>query len=161
MAGGIPDQCWVAGLIACSTSPKAGFSSFRCSKLERITKAQARDRGLTIRLYVRNPIERLRSAWAMYAATNNHVDCPGAWPGIRAFIDQILGGWCDPHWLPQMQLHEEFDEIYRLENIAETWPGDHIGHENRATIAKPHIDYRFDDLTKYYAADIAAHREAI
>ena len=84
---------------------------------------------------------------------------------IEHFTDKVLDeGYWNRHWAPQIAQHKYFDEIYRFENIAETWPHEYcyreLGQWNKSKTPKPEIVYRLDELNEYYAEDLRAWEKA-
>ena len=122
-----------------------------------------------IRLYLRHPLERLRSMWAHFYSIRlwEYRGQKGP-PAFPAFCSFILAGHENIHWLPQIAQHK-FEgkfiptEIYKLENIADTWPKEYypLLHRNKGTYPKPAIVYRADEIREYYAEDLEYWNDAI
>lgn len=144
------------GVAVCT---KSGLNTMRCTGLPR--KSKAKNKNIKVRIYIRNPIERLKSAWAMFTGLGEFPR-GGNLLSWEDFIDKLLDeGYSDQHWNPQIPQHKTYDEIYRLENINETWPGEHITHENIGTYKKPVTDYRMNDLERFFKADLKAWDRAV
>lgn len=100
--------------------------------------------------FVRDPIERLQSCyryfWKKYSLPS--------WPG---FVDQVLAGEPDGHWMPQAQFLPAGCETYRFEDLAVVWARNGLPtlrHLNRGK--RPNLPlecYREDDLRRHYRAD--------
>ena len=151
---------------------KAACTSIRHAliRCKRYANHEVIERGLRSRLYLRHPLVRLASAWAYFSPANNFPREPvrtnkayeflKSHPTIEAFIDAVLDHDNEnEHWAPQIEQHRplEFDEIYRLEDIAATWPSRFkLGHENKSRVEKPEITHRRDELHRYYAEDLHA-----
>lgn len=155
----------IIGLI-----PKSGFTSIlhslRPDSADRVSRLEALDEQLPIRLYVREPFARFISAWRYLSSTHGglykELGLPEGY-SFKQFTDRILdaGQPGDTHWMPQIARFKGYNitEIYQFERILETWPSDLLlKHLKRspADVPVPKIDYRVGDLLEYYAEDIAA-----
>lgn len=139
--------------------PKAAFTSIRSSLLpdyaEKVGRPEAKEQQLPIRIYIRQPLQRMVSAFR-FLSTGPVLpdDCT-----FEQFVDLVLEGSGNSHWLPQVAWFDDYNvtEVYQLERIAETWPAEiSLGHLNRSTAPVPEIGYRLDELNDYYAGDIRA-----
>ena len=160
----IPNQ------LIITTTEKVGYTSIAkaVKRSPRIPEAEIPSHPARVRLYLRHPIERLRSAWSFFTDSNYFPDPDGDPTGARMpampferFIDQVLDeGYSNVHWAPQLAQHKHYDEIYRFENIDDTWPHGHayreLGHWNKSKTPKPAITYRHLDLVDYYLEDLDA-----
>ena len=144
--------------LVIGATEKAGYNSIRraLSRCLRMSADMVKQRGLRSRLYLRHPITRFASAYAYFTAN-------GHWPvrvipitTVESFTDAVLEGMVNEHWLPQLAQHSlEFDEVYRFEDIDETWPdGYTLGHYNKGRMEKPEITYRRQELEDYYKEDL-------
>lgn len=100
-------------------------------------------------LFVREPLERLASAWAFF-----RTDFTG--PDLYGFIDRILGGWVDPHWVPQSNVWSAWGRLLPFECLPEFVSR----HENKS-VNRPVIDYRRDELLSLYSADSELYERAV
>lgn len=126
-------------------------------------------------MFIRHPIERINSLFNhFYAMTTDNIMYSEFMPHgiIRAetgkqnedyqrFIDYILGGGCDDHWCPQVDLASYEGQfipniVHTLDTLSERWTeyiGNIIGHEN----SWPEIsrnEYRHDELLAHYSQDL-------
>lgn len=98
---------------------------------------------------IREPIERLESAYNFFQYGQCGQFPNGAeYTSIRHFIDSVLNGHADSHWLPQSEQLLLCDTFVDLESfkLATT--------ENRTKHLEV-VNYRLDDLRRYYAGDYA------
>ena len=150
----------IIGLI-----PKSAFTSIRGSlypeHAEKVWRPEVKDQQLPIRIYIRQPLRRMVSAFRFLS-----MGRPGIVPDsctFEQFVDIVLDPE-DPgnsHWLPQVAWFDEYNvtEIYQLERIEETWPPEiALGYLNRSpdSTPLPALDYRLNDINDYYADDIRA-----
>lgn len=98
-------------------------------------------------LFVREPLQRLASAWAFFRR-----DFTG--PDLHTFIDRVLSGWIDPHWMPQSQVWSSWGRLVKFERFGEFVSR----HEHKTD--KPFITYRADELRALYAADSEMYERA-
>lgn len=160
----------VSDELAIGATEKAGATSImnalNRARFRRLTPEQIRQRGLRVRLYVRNPITRFASAFAYFAPNDNYPIQPSraAWllaehPTLEQFTDAVLAGMENEHWSPQLAQHMPIDEVLRFENAADTFPVE-LPHMNKGRIEKPEITYRLDELEDYYREDLDAWEAA-
>jgi len=156
-----------------TTTEKVGYTSMAraIKRSPRIPEDKIPERKAKVRLYLRHPITRFASAWAFFSdsglfPSDDRLDGPRiqAMP-IEEFTDQVLdAGYYNRHWAPQIAQHKYFDEVYRFENIAETWPHGHtyrpLEQWNKSKTPKPLIAYRLHDLQSYYVEDLRAWEQA-
>ncbi len=158
--------------LALTATEKAGFTSIQaaCSRYLRLSADMVQQRGLRTCLYVRHPIVRFASAYAYFAPNDNFPIQPSRaaylladHPTLEAFTDAVLAGMPNEHWQPQLAQHTiPIDEIYRFENINDTWSwNDRLQHHNKGRIEKPVIQYRLAELEAYYDEDLAAWENAL
>ena len=155
------------GLTAKAASTSISKALYKGVK--RLSPKQVVEQNMRTRLYLRHPLERFASCWAYFTPHNNFPGDP-VWrnaaydfmrehPTIEQFTDALLDTEAaNEHWYPQLLQHRahgvEFDEVYRLENIADTFPSRFIlRHENKGRIDKPPLMYRVDELIDYYRED--------
>lgn len=96
---------------------------------------------------LRDPLVRLESAYNYF----QYGQC-GVFPNtqryetIEHFIDSILNGHSDSHWLPQTEQLVLCDKFYDLESFPLQSTVNQFNHIEK-------INYRVDDLKQYYAGD--------
>ena len=149
--------------------PKAGLTSIRDAiwpdYAEKVMRSEAKDKQTPVRIYIREPLCRLVSAFR-FLLTNYRPRPVPAGCTFEQFIDLVL----DPdrtnsHWRPQVAWFDEYNvtEIYQFERIADTWP-DYIplGHLNcsPASTPVPVLGYRLDEINAYYADDSCIWRNS-
>lgn len=110
--------------------------------------------------FLRHPIERLRSCysfmyWLSDYGTPHVSGAPVA--SWEAFVDHVLGGARDEHWIPQLEHCGAAPNIWRqFERLPECFeefrPG-LLPHLNRAS-RRPTSDHRQAELRHYYADDM-------
>lgn len=123
---------------------------------------QVRNQQVPLRIYLRHPIKRFISAWRYFnyslfpekqiprhAPFEKFVDC---------VLDQLVG---NVHWNPQLKMFEgcNITELYRFEDIAETWPSDiPLRHLNAShfSVRPPEVIHRLDELEEHYREDLTA-----
>lgn len=158
----------VSDTLAIGATEKAGATSIMhaLTRRPRLTPEQVRQRGLRVRLYVRNPITRFASAFAYFAPNDNYPIQPSraAWllaehPTLEQFTDAVLAGMENEHWSPQLAQHMPIDEVLRFEDIDATFPVP-LGHHNKGRIPKPEITYRLAELEDFYREDLDAWLQA-
>lgn len=99
-------------------------------------------------LFVREPLDRLASAWAFFR--NNFTGSD-----VRAFVDRVLSGWRDPHWIPQSEVWSSWGELRRFERLPEV-----VSRHENASRDRPIIEYRRAELAALYAADVELYARA-
>lgn len=172
---GVAQIYWelIPGTLIVTTTEKVGYTSMAraIKRSPRIPEHEIPNHPAKVRLYLRHPITRFASAWAFFTDRKFFPEIdniPGesrrpAMP-IEDFIDQVLEGYSNQHWAPQIAQHKYFDEICRFENIAETWPHEYcyreLGRWNASKTPKPMIVHRLHDLQEYYAEDLRAWEQA-
>ena len=80
----------------------------------------------------------------------------------QAFVDSVLGGERNRHWLPQSELlrHGRVfvpNEIYRFEDINEIWPeviGTPLEKTNSSNSRPVEDEYRREELDNLYLEDL-------
>lgn len=172
---GVAQIYWevIPDTLIITPTEKAGYSSMAraIKRSPRIPEWEIPDHPATVRLYLRHPIDRFVSAWAFftdggYFPADDRTDSPRlAAFSIEEFTDKVLTGeYWNRHWAPQIAQHKYVDEIYRFENINETWPHEHtyrrLERVNQSKTPKPKITYRLYELLDYYARDLAAWLDA-
>lgn len=148
---------------------KAGATSIghACIRCRKFTPEQVLQRGFRIRLYLRHPITRFASVFAYFAPNDNFPIQPSRaayklaeHPTLEQFTDAVLDGMDNEHWRPQLAQHLPIDELYRFENIDETWFEKYtLGHHNKGRIPKPEIIHRLADLEEFYREDLDAWQQ--
>lgn len=116
-----------------------------------------------VRIYLRHPLKRLISAWRYFhpALFPRESGVPAHAP-YEEFVDCVLQPLSNEHWNPQLRMYEgcNITEIYRFENIAETWPRDiPLRHLNSSYYPPPTLEqtgYRLAELQEFFAEDFAA-----
>ncbi len=151
----------IIGLI-----PKSALTSIRGSLYpeyaEKVWRPEAMKHQFPIRIYIRHPLRRMVSAFRFLSMQPRVL--PGACTFER-FVDLILDGIRNSHWLPQVAWFDEYNvtEIYQLERITETWPSEiELGHLNRSpdSTPTPTMGYRMDELNDYYGNDLRVWNHA-
>jgi hypothetical protein len=111
--------------------------------------------------FIREPIDRLRSCYS-FMRWLSESGCPhrsgaplGSWEG---FVDHILSGNSDEHWIPQNKLVGNIllqpIRLVDIDRAAINLLGRPIRKLNKS--AKAHTpDYRTEDLKMFYAGDYA------
>jgi len=109
--------------------------------------------------FIREPLERLRSCysfmyWLADYGTPHRCRAPvETWEG---FIDHLLGGARDDHWIPQTEHCGDVPNIWRrfesLPICFEEYRPGILPHNNRSS-RRPTNDHRESELRHYYAAD--------
>lgn len=156
----IPDTAFkIKPDVAVCVCTKGGFNSMRMLGVERLSKADAKAQGVKVVMYIREPIERLKSAWAMYTGLKEFPRRDDL-PTWEQFIDLVLDGYSEQHWSSQVAQHDFYDEARRLENIDTTWDGPTVGRENKGMYPKPTKEYRLNDLKNYYKDDYKVWNKA-
>jgi hypothetical protein len=121
--------------------------------------------GRRVICFLRHPIERLISAYRWFNYTEGwQRDMPFygkkcTWEG---FVDSVLNGDRNRHWLPQSELlshgnHFVPTEVYRFEDINELWPkliGTPLERINQSNMAPVNDQYRRAELDNLYAEDL-------
>lgn len=110
--------------------------------------------------FIRHPLERLKSCysfmyWLADYGSPHHSGAPvDSW---ESFVDHVLGGARNEHWIPQTEHVGDVPNIWRrFEDIANCYEAFRPGllpHNNRAS-RRPTSDYRSTELAAYYAADL-------
>ena len=151
--------------------PKAGSQSIRKALLTDLGVREIQMHGIKntpsrqgkgVIWFVRNPLERVRSAWRYFEHTVG-------WPketnikqaDYQTFVDLLLDGASNRHWDSQtpMVTYTRFflpTEIYPFEQIGQLWDSvvgkGTLTHQNES--AKIDTDtYREDDLIRHFADD--------
>lgn len=109
--------------------------------------------------FVRNPIERLKSCYSFFywLSVNGQLHVSGApLSSWGVFVDHVLSGAEDEHWIPQSRHFGDAPNIWRrFESLPECYeefkPGI-LPHNNRVTRLETY-DYRTEELLQYYAQD--------
>lgn len=109
-----------------------------------------------VRIFVRDPVERLRSAWQMMSDSySDYLE----WPD---FVDRVLSGeLVDRHWMPQAKIHTWGGRLiptsfYLFEDIQEWWGkwfNRVLPHRNKSN-PREIPEYRREDIKEFYAQDI-------
>lgn len=172
---GVSQIYWelIPDTLIITTTEKVGYTSMTraIKRSPRIPEWEIPDHPAKVRLYLRHPITRFASAWAYftdsgYFPADNRIDSPRlAKFSIEHFTDKVLDErYWNRHWAPQIAQHKYFDEVYRFENINETWPHAwayrELGQWNKSKTPKPAILYRLHDLQEYYQEDLRAWEKA-
>lgn len=153
----------IIGLI-----PKSGFTSIWHSLLPgsavKVPPQQMLDEQLPVRIYIRDPLKRFISAFrylSSIAPTGLHkeLELPLGY-GLREFTDRVLDRTRkgDTHWMPQLPRFDSYNlaEIYRFEDIDDTWPGPAPLKHLKSTpnsVPVPELRHRIRHLSKYYVRD--------
>lgn len=145
---------WLVGM-----TPKAGWTSMQQAgkgypTLD-INAAARSDKPIV--LFVRHPVDRLVSAWRFFHQKahfpNRHI---ASKTGLEKFVDQVLKGVEDQHWMSQVKLHTHHrfipTVVHRFENIHEVWP--ELPHLNKGPGVPFDLWHRKDEVEEYYRADL-------
>lgn len=154
---------------AIALMPKCGNTSF--SALVRSPRLSIED-ALKIEtrvMFIRDPIERLVSAFSFFKYLNDETPredvTPEATSSYEAFVDFALA-YPNPHWMPQMKLTGGIAtklHKFNCESIRQWWPLYWPGRLPDWLNSCTHLptnNYRSTDLKYYYADDIAAYEVA-
>lgn len=154
---------------AVAVIPKSGSQTIRhcCRYQVDLTNDEAL-RYQTRVAFIRNPIERLKSAYSFFHyLMKDGVKTDGTAPPYSS-----LGSWQDfvdfalenknPHWLPQVQhLYASSGEfvpnaMHKFEEIREHWEKYYKGALPwlNATSRAPTNDYKLDEINAYYLEDL-------
>ncbi len=115
-------------------------------------------------LFLKNPMERFRSAWIAMPYIGTLPDGTPVRQPINDYIDDVLDdvlGARSPHSTPQTWQHRKVEELkpHKLEGSTIVC-GVPLLHENITTEEKPEITHRVDELRAYYAFDIHVWEKA-
>ena len=124
-----------------------------------------------IDVFVRDPIERLRSAFQFFRGHPpfrvRHQWKAKSMASWENFVDAILEGVPNPHWRPVADTLDLFPEsanfnIVAFEEINEKWGLRKKLEKKNKSIKMDNIDlnYRRDELREFYARDYALRRQA-
>jgi hypothetical protein len=124
--------------------------------------------------FIRDPLERLESAWNYFSAT--FPTFPSAWIAkqkrmkvltpatLELFINLILDdGWVDKHWYPQSALWKvEPTDVIPFEDFNETMIalGRTPKHDNPSKGEKTGITHRVPELEEFYKEDFNRRKDA-
>jgi len=116
----------------------------------------------TCHLFLKNPLERFRSAWCAQPL-QIYPEGPRR-PDMEEFTDAILDnlpGCRSPHSNPQLDQHMSIKKLitWRLEGSTHV-AGVPLRWDNRTEEEKPLANYRLPDLKEYYADDLTAWESA-
>jgi hypothetical protein len=164
--------------------PKVGSHSIQkavmwCQEGIRISPDEALKRDLRV-LFIRHPITRVRSTFSMFRAITKdkqrstlvplesvYIKGRGVIKDYEAFIDHVLSEAENPHWNSQIEMvtHNNIfipNRIHRFEDIEREWPqygfSGALPWEN-AWLREETSDYRLDDLSEKFKADLALWEE--
>lgn len=149
--------------LAVAMIPKAGLMTIRewlGPEFRAVPNDEARAVSRRV-AFIRHPLERLRSCysfmyWLADYGTPHRSRAPlDSW---EAFVDHVLSGARDEHWMPQVEHCGDVPNIWRqFERLPECFeefrPG-LLPHNNRAS-RRPTNDHREAELLRYYADDLA------
>ena len=116
-----------------------------------------------VHVFVRDPIERLRSAYQFF---NHRPPIEGSrattftW---EEFIDNVLNGSKNIHWRPVSELvaRAGIDPVLHLfENIGKEYPLGPLQHKNTSATIDVDMSYRKSELQSLYADDYAMRAKA-
>lgn len=111
-----------------------------------------------IHLFVRDPIDRLKSAWQFFA----DVDPQAVQSSWERFVDAVLAGAENRHWYSQTLTHTWRGvflptHLHPFEDINQIWPTlirRPIGQENMSIVRNVDRSYRRAELETFYADDM-------
>lgn len=141
-----------------ASSPKVATRSLTAlfgAPQTNITIVQERLVGKESTLFIRDPMERLVSA---YANMSKRADILINWPGL---VNSILSGHQDIHWMPQVGMHT-YDgrflptAVLPFERLPEYIKslGFDLPHENRSVpVGDEDLAYRLPEVHDYYQKD--------
>ena len=112
----------------------------------------------TCHLFLKNPIERFRSAWVAQPVRQypDSIRRPDMEEYTNGVLDDVPG-WRSPHSDPQLWQHRNIKNLitWRLEGSTHVL-GVPLPHLNLTEEQKPVAVHRLDELKEYYADDIKA-----
>jgi hypothetical protein len=147
--------------LAVAQIPKAGLMSIRewlgpRFKVVPNDAARAASRRVA---FIRQPMERLASCYSMLYWMHEYEPRHRSNVPIEswdAFVDHVLGGARNEHWIPQVEHCGDIPNIYRqferLPDCFEEFRPGMLPHSNRCS-RRPTSPYRERELGAYYAAD--------
>lgn len=119
-------------------------------------------------IFLREPVERLRSAYQFFLGKTSGDKIPGVDEGdYKLFVDYVLRDEdhpMDAHWKPQMDVHLHEgkyipNEFYQFEDINRLWkelslPGELVHINASKEVPDQDYMYRRDELFNFYEVDI-------
>lgn len=140
------------GLII-AVSPKSGSTSIRndlhvdgARPLSRKAVVELKKSFWKVVGIVRDPIDRLESCYNFFQHKHNGGFPLGKYDGQESFIDAVLNGADNPHWLPQSSMLDLCDRFVDMESYPI------VNHINKNKHLES-ITYRLDDLKHFYKED--------
>jgi len=109
--------------------------------------------------FVRDPIERLQSAWRYFSPCGQAGIPKGcSWP---QFVDAVLSGeMVNHHWM-SMEGWYRTENLYRFEDLRRIWESiklPPLGHHRVSDHSMPTPNYRVEELREIYAYDLELRR---
>lgn len=109
-----------------------------------------------IHAFVRDPIERLRSAYQFFRK-RPPVEYRGGALEWEQFIDYVLDGRENVHWKPASMTIDEVPAevtVHRFEDLAEKFPLGKLPRKNKSReVGSVDVAYRADEVKNMYAGD--------
>ena len=156
------------GQIAIAQIPRAGINSMRKKMMGRYRFVNAEEAmGHSRRVaFIRHPIDRLKSAYALMIGLRDQGHDNFGRSGIDGwadFVDYALSPVDDDiHWVPQHDLVGDVpNEWHRIENIVAEFSsidGGEFPHENHWPRPDGIFEYRTSELTQKYRKDLEIWR---
>jgi len=128
-----------------------GFYKGTNAKAERLVSRRV--------MFIRHPFERLQSAYCFFKTmANGATEARATEKGWESFVDIVLTGDYNGHWIPQMEhMGDSPTEFYRLEDLNKVYKKvfskaapPHLHKSNRLKLPK----YREPDILEYYKEDL-------
>jgi len=139
----------------------ASRSMVASGRVHRVRKGAKNTLPKNMHVFVRDPIQRLKSAYRFFKAqppVEGRIQT-GAMT-YEEFVDHVLGGAENPHWRPVTETLSVFDRsdvvVHLFENLADEYP---IGVLEKRNVSKPVVDqeidltYREAELKEFYSGD--------
>lgn len=98
---------------------------------------------------IRDPIDRLESAWNFFKYGQNNHEYVRPFETIEQFVDALLRGVKNPHWDQQVSQLAVCNRFVRLEDFPLTVCENSCDHQDV-------IAHRVNELRMFYAGDFAA-----
>lgn len=122
------------------TSLKVGHNSLARMAKREGWKARERRDGDELLILFRDPTDRLRSAYQFFT---QRLHWEHTW---EEFVDHILAGNRNNHWLPQSEPHENPTRYMEFTKFLDV-------QENASEVIQVDTDYRKEEVREYYKED--------
>ena len=132
-----------------STSIANEFLPPQLNKLTSIAVVELKKSGWSVTGVIRDPIDRLESAYNFFQYGQQGIFPNGKrYESITHFVDSVLSGDADEHWLPQAGQLVLCTDFITLESFQ-------ISRTENSSEHIEKIANRSSELVEYYMADIA------